>query len=287
MRLLPALVVLLLAGAASAGELKIANWNLNWLTERPTGDATLPGNVRSREAEDFARLRQYALALAADVVAFEEVDGPDAAARVFPPDRYVLHLTQDRVVQRVGFAVRRGLAFTANPDLTSLDPNPRARFPLRSGADITLALPGGGRLRLLAVHLKSGCRSDALDRSTRPACATLARQLPPLAGWVAARAADGTAFILLGDFNRWMEDDDAFYATLARAAPLRRATVGLADPCWGGTGAFTDQIIAGGAARVWLEPDTLRVMTYREQGAEWQQRLSDDCPLSVRLAVPD
>ena len=43
----------------------------------------------------------------------------------------------------------------------------------------------------------------------------------------------------------------------------------------------------GGAAREWLQPDTLRVLTYRETGAKWQQRLSDHCPVSVRLRVPD
>ena len=39
------------------------------------------------------------------------------AARIFPADRYVIHITQDQTVQRVGFAIRRGLNFTANPDL--------------------------------------------------------------------------------------------------------------------------------------------------------------------------
>jgi hypothetical protein len=43
----------------------------------------------------------------------------------------------------------------------------------------------------------------------------------------------------------------------------------------------------GGAARDWLLPDTLRVLTYHETGAEWKQRLSDHCPVSVRLRLPD
>jgi hypothetical protein len=30
----------------------------------------------------------------------------------------------------------------------------------------------------------------------------------------------------------------------------------------------------------------LRVLRYRETGAEWKERLSDHCPVSVRLAVP-
>ena len=49
-----------------------------------------------------------------------------AAAQVFPPDRYALFMTHDDVVQRVGFAVRRGLAVRQNPDLAALDAALRA-----------------------------------------------------------------------------------------------------------------------------------------------------------------
>jgi endonuclease/exonuclease/phosphatase family metal-dependent hydrolase len=173
-RILAGAVVLLALSATppDAAELKIATWNLEWLTARPAGDLALPPDVVPKSTEDIARLRAYAERLAADVVAVQEVDGPAVLARVFPPERYVLHLTHDSVVQRVGFAVRRGLAFTANPDLTALDLYPDATHRLRSGADITLDLPGG-RLRLLSVHLKSGCRQDRLASSPRRECATL------------------------------------------------------------------------------------------------------------------
>jgi hypothetical protein len=45
--------------------------------------------------------------------------------------------------------------------------------------------------------------------------------------------------------------------------------------------------LLGGAARAWLLPDTLRVLTYRETGEAWKERLSDHCPVSVRLHAPD
>ena len=44
---------------------------------------------------------------------------------------------------------------------------------LRSGADITLHLPGGRDLRLLAVHLKQGCQYLPLLKSDRRACVEL------------------------------------------------------------------------------------------------------------------
>lgn len=274
------LVVLFCAPAAGAGELKLATWNLEWLTARPAGDARLPADVRPKSAEDIARLRRYALALGADVVALQEVDGPGIAAEVFPPDHYALHFTADPVVQRTGFAVRLGLAFRANPDVTALELRPGR---LRSGADITLSDFG---LRLLAVHLKTGCREDALARSERPQCEDLRHQLPVLQGWIAARRAEGGGFVVMGDFNRWMDGADGFWRGLQAAAALRRATEGRSSPCWGG-GGFIDHIIAGGAAAGWMDPGSLTVLVYREQGSGWKERLSDHCPVSVRLHVPD
>jgi hypothetical protein len=49
---------------------------------------------------------------------------------------------------------------------------------------------------------------------------------------------------------------------------------------------FIDHILAGGAAANWMRTDTLRVLTYRETDQSWKDRLSDHCPVSVRLAVP-
>lgn len=274
---------MLLAGSASAADLKVATWNLEWLTGKLAGDPALPADVVPKTAEDRALLQRYALALNADVVALQEVDGPAIAATVFPPDRYDLFFTNDDVVQRVGFAVRRGIAVRRNPDLVGLDLYPGARFHLRSGIDITLDLPGGP-IRLLGVHLKTGCQRDRLDTSARPQCATIRGQVPVLQGWIAQRRAEGVPFVVLGDFNRWMEGDDQVLAALQSSGPLARATEGHGSPCWGKE-RFIDHILAGGAARAWLDPATLRVMVYRE-GPFMKEHLSDHCPVSVELHVP-
>jgi endonuclease/exonuclease/phosphatase family metal-dependent hydrolase len=281
-----AFVLLLLAPfSGQAATIKLATWNLEWLTDKAAGDPALPDDVVPKQASDIALLAGYADRLGADVIAIQEVDGPAIAARIFPADRYVIHMTRDRVVQRVGLVVRRGIDFTVNPDLVALVPFPGAHHPLRSGADITLHL-AGGFLRILAVHLKTGCREDPISRSRRPSCETLRQQIPALQGWIAQRRAEGVPFVLMGDFNRWMEGKDQMLAALRQAAPLTRATEGVSSPCWGG-GGFIDHILAGGAAQAWMQPDTLRVTTYRETGLDWKQRLSDHCPVSVRFQIPD
>jgi endonuclease/exonuclease/phosphatase family metal-dependent hydrolase len=233
-----ALLVLLLPLPGRSAELKIATWNLDWLTTRAAGDY-LPPDVIPRSDEDFARLAAYAQQLNADVVAIEEVDGTGAAAKVFPHDRYSVHMTRDHVVQRVGIAVRRGLHYDINPDVTELAEN-----HLRSAADITLHL-GSVSLRILAVHLKKGCRDQPLPRAKSPACVELEDQIAPLVNWITERKNESVPFIILGDFNRWMDGPDAFLANLRKAAPLVRATEGRSSPCWGSEN-FIDHILAGG-----------------------------------------
>jgi endonuclease/exonuclease/phosphatase family metal-dependent hydrolase len=273
------------AGPARAADEKIATWNLDWLTLRPAGDAALPDNVHPRRPQDFDRLRGYADKLDADVIAFQEVDGIAAASRVFDPERYTLLTIDEAVVQQVGLAVRHGITVQRHPDLAALDVEPAAPHRLRAGLDATLVFPGGTALRVLAIHLKTGCHTDDVSSSTRPQCALLAQQIPVLAAWIAARAAEGVPFIVLGDFNRVMDQPEAISQALQQAAPLLRANAGQSDPCWDGQ-PFIDQILAGGPARDWLVPGSLRVMTYRGADPRDRDRLSDHCPVSVHLAVP-
>jgi endonuclease/exonuclease/phosphatase family metal-dependent hydrolase len=281
-RLVLALILCLAAATgARAADLKIATWNLNWLTRRQAG---LPEDVTVREPADFDRLRAYAKDLNADVVALQEVDGPETARLLFPPDRYSIHMTHDHVRQRVGFAVRRGLTYAVNPDVTAIALDPRDH--LRSGADITLRSPAGP-LRILTVHLKEGCQYVESGRRLRwRSCRLLMAQFDAVDQWIAARRTEGVPFLVLGDFNRDMDGRDRMIAGIEATAPMIRATEGFSSPCWGGHHPFIDHILLGGPARSWLEPNSLRVLTYKETDPAWKARLSDHCPVSVRLDPP-
>lgn len=266
---------------AGAAELKLATWNIAWLTTKPTGHPDLPENVRARAAADLALLRDYARRLAADVIALQEVDGPEAAALVLPPAEWTVFFPDESDVQRVAVAVRRGLPARRHPDLAGLDLNPRARYSLRRGVDVTVG-EGDAALRVLSVHLNAGCREP--DDEGR-ACDNLARQAAILAAWIGERQAAGEAFAVAGDFNRRMDRDPVILPALERAAPLTRTTAGRSNPCWGGR-PFIDHILLGGPARARLVPDSLRVLVYAERAAEYRARLSDHCPVSVTLRDP-
>ena len=72
-------------GRAIGAELKLASWNVAWLTSRT---ALLPRDRAPRERGDVARLAEYARRLDADVIALQEVDGPEAAAQLLDPRAY-------------------------------------------------------------------------------------------------------------------------------------------------------------------------------------------------------
>ena len=276
------LACFLWAQPAHASPLKFSTWNLDWLTTRSHAEAHLPTDVHTRAPQDFTRLAAYAARLHADVIAFQEVDGPQAAARVLDPAAYTILTTSQPVTQRVGIAVAHTIAITRNPDVTALDVEPTAHFPLRDGLDVTLTLPGNHPLRVLVVHLKTGCQSDDVGTSTRPQCTLFALQIPVLAAWVAARQHEAVPFLLMGDFNRVLDAPEALGTALSAAAPLTRVTEGRANPCWDGD-AFIDHILAGGPARGWLVPGSLRVQVFANDDPVERWRLSDHCPVSVSL----
>ena len=278
-------ILLLAAPPLQAAEIKLSTWNIAWLTLRPPGDRALPRDLTPRRPEDFPRLAGYARRLDADIIALQEVDGPEAAARVLDPRDYEFFFPDERDIQRTGFAVRRTLRAIRNADLEELDPIPNQRLSLRRGTDITVQVEGR-MLRLLSVHLKSGCR-EATDEGRD--CETLMGQSQVLAGWIAARRREGAAFAILGDFNRrFTGSDDEFLSRLTAAAPLTRANEGVSNPCWSdarGGRPFIEHILLGGPARNWMIRNSLRVMVYGERDWSLRDRISDHCPISIRLRI--
>lgn len=275
------------AKTATAGSrpLRLASWNLEFLAER---DGV---GCRPRTAADYQAMRTIVDRLDADVIAFQEAESVRAAERVFDPSRYVIvmetragdpsgtcggkHPDQPFIRQAVGFAIRKGIGFDRNADVASLMlDNPQ----LRSGIDVTVRPNGRAPLRLLGIHLKSGCFSGAEAN----ACPVLLEQVPQLEAWIDAAASGPTPFAVLGDWNRrlaiagdrvWSEIDDGEPAN----ADLRLADAGTPPRCDPRYRDFIDHIVLdrrAGATMIGFAETTYAA------GAD---HLSDHCPVSVNL----
>lgn len=295
---LPALLAGLLIPLSAQGSpprLRVATWNMEWLvspaTTRTSRLACLAGHRRTalpcdvalgaaRTGADFARLRHYADLADADVIAFQEVEDIDTAARVFTHHSFCMGA--GRRTQNLGFAIRRGLRFACQPDIDALAPAGHGR----PGAAVLID-PGGPReIHLLTVHLKSGCADGPLD-SRREACDLLAAQLPLVGDWMQAQDKAGRRHAVLGDFNRgW----DAGVPPGALQAGGARGRFGDASrdagfsSCFAGQ-VFTryiDHLLVGLTGSLRVVPGSFFRIRYTPEDVRHYQ-LSDHCPTGTVL----
>ena len=287
------------AGAppAPAEWIRIATWNLNRLHWR-TGGALWRGAV-ARNGEDYETLARYARVLDADVIAFQEVNGPRAAARVFPSRDYALYFS-GRYDSRYddiynGFAVRKSrFDHVEKRDYEALGLGSGARYQLRWGVDLTVRRDGQD-LRLLNVHLKSKCFAKSLENPRDRHCRKLARQVDPLESWIDARWREGAPFVVLGDFNRAVDrhgSRDHLWRAIDDGDPpglkLHRLPAGREPACWRGTPRHhrhpIDFFVFG--ARAWRRVDeaSFRQVVWTDRDADARRGLpSDHCPIAVDL----
>lgn len=289
------LLSLLLAGIwlcnpaqSQAVELKIASWNMYWLTEEGNGN-----NIR-REG-DYRHLRQYAKALNADIIALQEVENERAAFRVFGPDyMYYFAGRNGSAQQRTAILVRKmpGIQIDAVNSYYPLNVGGK----LRQGVDLVLR-SGSTRLRLMNVHLKSGCFEADIPSSNDADCAKLAGQLPPLERWVDLRADEPVPFMLLGDFNRRLSVESGrnypgdLLTDLNDKNPTQYANLKIinqgAPKCWGGRfDAYIDYFLVDPRAAKLVVPGTFNELVYNERSYEDEhKKLSDHCPISMKVVL--
>ena len=312
-RCFTAAIALLSAGTATPGarpaELKLATWNLEWFMKPETlraltpdclpADAPRDGARRAvpcdvahelaRSEEDIAALRRHAHELDADVIALQEVDGADAARLIFPG--YDFCFSGRVAVQNNGFAIRRGLPFSCGPDVTDLS----LGDDVRRGVELRMFPGTPGELRLLSVHLKSGCARDALD-STRASCAELSRQVPVLEQWIDAQASEHRPFAVLGDFNRDLRREPAGTSVWGQIDDLDPPGADLVNTAEGQTfqncmpqqtfSGYIDYILLGRQMARGLVENSFGRELYRPRDA-LRRKLSDHCPVFIRLRVAD
>ncbi len=228
-------------GGAAAGSLHLSSWNLEWLADPRELDTTgfwrtcearnwpnekpgpgLPmcdvyrrGRIFNAADYDARKLRPLRAALAAmaarglDILAVQEVRGPAALHAVLPAGFRVVCFTTREDAQNIGFAVREAAGLQPRCReirALSLEDEPRVEHRVRRGLELVLRV-NGGNVALLNVHLKSGCPGGRLDSTGNAACPVLQQQAAPLEQWIEGQANAGNAFLIVGDWNRDLEQE--------------------------------------------------------------------------------
>jgi 5'-nucleotidase (lipoprotein e(P4) family) len=293
----------------------VASWNVEYLMTAQThvalrancaqnggmvggDDRTLPCAITKREPRteaDYATLRKYAAQLDADIVALQEVDGPDAAAEVFPGYDYCF--SSRGHTQKNGFAIRRGLPFRCEPEYLPLSVD----NAVRNGVVATFFPGTDHEFRLMSVHLKSGCPAGPMTAPGRN-CELLSRQVAPLEEWIEAEARAGRRFGVLGDFNRRFTIEkgparDAqgriqnFYAEIDDGEPAASKLTNITakakfTPCTTDSEyrEYIDTIVLGrDLAKTVVRKSFVRVV-FNDQDAKTHW-LSDHCPVGISLRL--
>lgn len=274
-----------------SGRIRIAAWNLGNL-HAVDGQSTFIGDDPSekRFAMDYQRIRCYVRMIDPDILAVQEVDGADALRRVVDTDVYDVHVSSRPRTgsmggrQNTGFAYKRGLAVQPRPDLTSLNTS----GGLRRGTRIDLT-HGGATVKFLSVHLKSGCFTNGMSGSS---CTTLLNQVLPLETWIDMAASGAEPFVVLGDFNRrlneagdsiWMNLDDAQPAN----ADLTALTENMPISCRDNTfPEFIDHIVVDPRALALVDRSSFRHVTFRQADRPVWDKISDHCPVVAEMWLP-
>ncbi|HTU67105.1 MAG TPA: HAD family acid phosphatase [Steroidobacteraceae bacterium] len=303
-------------GTAPGGrKVRIASWNIEYLmtpaTHRALADScaqnggmvggddrTLPCAITQRAPrtpDDYASLRNYATQMKADIVALQEVDGPDAAALVFPGYDYCFSTRAHP--QKNGFAIRKGLPHRCEAEYTPLSVD----NAVRNGVVVTFFPGTANEFQLMSVHLKSGCPAGPLTAPGRN-CELLTKQVAPLEAWIDAEAAAGRRFGLLGDFNRRftiekgpardaegrqlnvyaeIDDGDPPAAKLTNVTAQQKFTPCTTDSEYR---EFIDQVLLGRdlAKSIVKKSFTRVVFNDADAKAHW---LSDHCPVGIDLSL--
>lgn len=263
---------------STGNTLRVVTWNIEHLGE--AGEGCVP-----RTEAELLAIADYVRGLDADIISFQEVASEAAAQAVFPGNEWRLFVSgrvydapqplcrQDPTRRmghmRTGFAVRRGISAELQPELSSLGDTAFRANDEPHGVDIKVTV-GDQTVRMLSVHLTSGCASD--EARTKAACAALFSQAPALRSWAEARSAKGEAWLLAGDFNRHWQAGDAFWmAALGESAN----TLQVASQ---GDGAVDHLLLSPGRSG-------LRLQSVEPEAVAIDMELSDHKPVIAELRL--
>jgi endonuclease/exonuclease/phosphatase family metal-dependent hydrolase len=222
------------AAGGQEASLMIAPCNAYRSSQAPAPGVAPPDPNTTRTAAAYQikldGLRETVEALIArdgvKVIAFQEVKSADVIKLVLGKyaDQFDVCAAKHNAIQTLAFAWEKSL--TSQPGMCSTEnalaikdpPNDPAAFRrVRPGLALTLTI-NKSPVTFMNVHLKAGCASvnnsnerfpGRLLTDANEACEVLNRQVPILENWIEAVAATSPRFVLLGDFNRRIDDEAA------------------------------------------------------------------------------
>ncbi|MES3024281.1 MAG: endonuclease/exonuclease/phosphatase family protein [Pseudomonadota bacterium] len=156
------------------------------------------------------------------VFAFQEIRSEDVIKNMLGKyaDRFETCAAPHSGFQTVGFAWKRSLTSKPGKCVTNQelavreDPANAASHAVRPGVALEL-LVNGKMITFMNVHLKASC-ANLLARGNwaartlvdpDPACRVFNRQVPILERWIESVARTSPNFVLLGDFNRRIDEE--------------------------------------------------------------------------------
>ncbi|MFN0185138.1 MAG: hypothetical protein ACKVQR_15095, partial [Aquabacterium sp.] len=160
------------------------------------------------------------------VLAFQEVKSADAVRAVLGEHagRFDVCAAPHSAFQSIAFAWDKALTSrpgicTTRSALSVLDPphDPAAYRRVRPGLALQLDI-NSVSVTFMNVHLKAGCASVTNQNPRFPGrlltdavepCEVFNRQVPLLEDWIDAVAAASPRFVIMGDFNRRIDDEKA------------------------------------------------------------------------------
>lgn len=276
----------------SSETLKLVSWNIEHLADE-VGKGCKP-----RSQADYQALANYAATLNADIIALQEVQSEKALKRVFPESQWqsVVSSRPDNEAyecrgheglfstpQRTAFVIKKGINYQAQADFKALAlDNPGLRY----GTSISL---NNGQLEILNVHMKSGCFVSDYRKENKKACTMYQQQGPILEKWVNQRVESKQAFVVLGDFNhRLVDQQNRFWQELSKEDGERILLSSMQNlqSCHPKYKAPIDHIITGPISTQWIVDGSQNVDAFGKQGElDYKDMLSDHCPISLTLSI--
>lgn len=277
-----------------ANTLKLTTWNIEHLT--------FPYDkigCRPRTEQEMSELKRYTEKLNSDVVALQEMGSVAAISQLFPEDTWQIFIsdrpdspphncyTSDNKSHqiKVAVAVRRGIVVK---NVTSLSEFGQEYNGSRYAIEMVIDSPLG-EIKLLNVHMNSGCYVNDYRRSDTQACKSFAGQAPVLDKWIEVQEQSSQPYIVLGDFNHRLAEPNNYLAQAlfnnsdSSDSTLENTTAKLIG-CHKKYPAPIDHILVG-KGEVLNSTYTVSVAHY--DNMEPSDMLSDHCAVSLELKAND